>query len=92
MEAALAAIFGETQEHVLVAAGVFARVGAALFLVPGLGERSISIRARLGAALAITVMLSPIITSLAPFSPSTPVDLALVLMAEASVGLIIGLA
>lgn len=92
MEAALAAIFGEAQGLVLVAAGVFARVGAALFLVPGIGERAISLRTRLGAALAITVMLSPLIRPFAPLAPSTPIELVFVLASEATVGLIIGLA
>lgn len=91
MEAALAAIFAETEGLVLVAAGIFARVGAAVFLVPGISERSISMRIRLGAALAITVVLAPLMNSLAPQAPTTVTDLAFVLVAEASVGLIIGL-
>ena len=90
MEPALAAIFQATEGGVFVAAGIFARVGAALFLVPGLGERSLSIRIRLAAALAITVVLSPLIAPLVPQSPTTPVDLAVMLAAEATCGLVIG--
>ena len=90
METALAAIFNATEGAVFIAAGVFARVGAALFLVPGLGERSISIRVRLAVALVITALLSPMMAPLVPLSPTTPVALARMLLAEAACGLVIG--
>ena len=51
---ALAPLFEMTETFSLVAVGVFARIGAALFLVPGFGERAVSVRLRLGAALALT--------------------------------------
>lgn len=92
MEEALAAIFRVTSEAVFVATAVFARVGAAVFLVPGLGERAVPVRVRLGAALALTVILAPMIAVLAPAAPATPTALVVVIAAEASVGLIIGLA
>ena len=53
MESELARLFGATEGFVFVAMGVFARVGAALFLVPGFGERSIPMRVKLGGALAM---------------------------------------
>ena len=90
MEPALAAIFNATEGAVFVAMGVFVRVGAALFLVPGLGERAISIRIRLATALVITALLSPLIAPLMPLSPTTPVELTRMLAAEASCGLVIG--
>ena len=92
MEPALAAIFQTTEAGVFIAAGIFARVGGVIFLLPGLGERALSIRVRLVAALAITVILSPLIAPLIPLSPATPVDLALMLAAEATCGLVIGFA
>ncbi|MEM6661269.1 MAG: flagellar biosynthetic protein FliR [Pseudomonadota bacterium] len=92
MDAALTAIFTEAGALVFVAAGVFARIGAAAFLVPGLGERSIPVRVRLGAALAIAVLLAPIIRGFEPFTPATGIDLLRVIVAEALIGLIIGLA
>jgi len=92
MEEALASLFQTTNELVLVAMGVFARVGAVAFLLPGLGERGLPVRIRLTGALALTLLLTPVIVSLAPLSPGTPVDLVRVLAAEALVGLIIGLA
>lgn len=90
MEAALAAIFQVTNEGILVAAGVFSRVGAVLFLLPGLGERAVPMRLKLAAALMITMLLSPLIGPLVPLTPETPVALAVMLAAEAVNGLIIG--
>jgi len=92
MEAALAGILSGAEGLVLVAMGVFARVGAAAFLVPGLGERAIPVRVRLMAALGIAVMLAPLIEAHAGQAPATPLALAVVLVAEAVVGLVIGLA
>ena len=40
-------MFGGAETHLLAAIGVFARVGAAATVVPGLGERAISLRTRL---------------------------------------------
>lgn len=92
MEPALAAIFQTTAEGVWVAAGIFARIGAVAFMLPGLGERALSIRVRLAAALGLAVLLSPLIAPLVPQGPRTPTDLLLVFVAEATVGLLIGFA
>jgi flagellar biosynthetic protein FliR len=75
-----------------VAVGVFTRIGAALFLVPGLGERAVPMRVRLGAALALTLVLAPIIAPMADQSPPTSSALAWLMLAEAASGLVIGLA
>lgn len=92
IELPLAALFTGAADLVLVAMGVFARVGAAAFLVPGLGERSLSIRTRLFAALGITLILAPMISQFTPEAPRTPVALLSLLLAEAASGLVIGLA
>ena len=89
---ALARIFLEAEALLFTAAGVFARVGAAAFLLPGLGERGVSIRLRLGAALALTLVLSPLVRPLAPATPQDLPGLLHVLGAEAVAGLVIGLA
>jgi len=92
MEEALAEIFRTSETMVLTVAGVFMRVGAAAFLVPGLGERGVPMRLRLGAAVALTLVLSPIIWPLVPGTPQDPTGLVLLLLAEAAAGLVIGLA
>lgn len=92
MDAALTALFTQANEFVFVAMGIFTRVAAAAFLVPGLGERALSVRLRLGAALAITVLLAPMIRPMVPLGPDTPMALFVMLSSEAVIGLIIGLA
>ena len=90
MESILSAIFEGSNEVVLVAFGVFARVGAVAFLLPGIGERGISLRIRLGAALALTALLTPMLASFVPASPTTAPALVKMLAAEETIGLIIG--
>lgn len=87
----LAQIFAATEETVLTAAGIFARVGAFVFLMPGIGERGVPMRLRLGAALALTFLLTPLVRPLVPETPTAVPGLALMLMAEALAGLVIGL-
>ena len=90
MESILSAIFESSNEIVLVAAGIFARVGAVAFLLPGIGERGISMRVRLGGALALTALLTPLISTFAPLSPTTAPGLVQMIAAETVAGLIIG--
>ena len=92
MEAELARAFEIVETHLYVAMGVFARTGGILFLVPGIGERGISIRTRLGAAIAITFVLLPMISAMTPVQPSGPLALGAILVAEAICGLVLGLA
>ena len=53
---------------VFVAAAIFTRISALIFFLPGLGERVIPLRVRLTAALAIALVLIPVIlpTSIGP--------------------------
>lgn len=89
---ALAPLFELAGLVMFVAVGVFVRVGAALFLVPGLGERAVPLRLRLAAALALTLILAPLVAPMAGAAPETPAGLVRVLLAEAAAGLVIGLA
>ena len=88
----LADILARADAAVVTAMGVFARVGAAAFLVPGLGERAVPVRVRLAVALALTGLLTPLVGTLIPEAPRTVPALVLVLLAEAAAGLLIGLA
>jgi flagellar biosynthetic protein FliR len=89
---ALAPLFEMAGILVFVAAGVFARIGAALFLVPGLGERAVPMRIRLAAALGLAVLLAPIVAPAVEHSPVSVSGLGRVILAEAASGLVIGLA
>ncbi len=75
-----------------VAAGVFVRIAAMLYLMPGLGERAVPSRLRLGAALVLTALVAPLVAPVAGPPPRTPADLALAILAEAAAGLVVGLA
>lgn len=73
-----------------IVAGVFMRVSALAFFLPGLGERTVNTRIRLGAAMAITVILTPIVLAHHPAPPETPAATAATLAAEAVSGLLMG--
>lgn len=89
---ALTSIFDWAGGLVFVAMGIFARIGAALFLVPGFGERAVPTRIRLGAALSLAALLTPMIAPMVAALPDDISTLSLMLAAEAAVGLVIGLA
>jgi len=69
---------------------VFARIGTTIAILPGFGESYVSPRIRLLLALAITVMLTPILADKLPPLPSSPIELALLVAGEGMVGLFIG--
>ena len=71
-------------------AGVFARVGAAVALLPGFGETGLPTRVKLGAAVVFAMVVWPAVAPVA----ATPTDAAgfgLTIAAEAVAGLLIGL-
>ncbi|MCL5778902.1 flagellar biosynthetic protein FliR [Limibaculum sp. FT325] len=92
MEAAPANIVATLEALVLLHAGVFARVSAAVAVMPGIGERAVPMRVKLGLALGITLLLAPMVREVAGLAPQTPLGLGAVLAAEAAAGLVIGMA
>jgi len=89
--AALAQLFGVAEEMVLTVFGVFTRVAAIAFLLPGMGERTVPVRLRLGIALSLTLILAPILRPLVPETPGDLPGLVRLVAAEALAGTIIGL-
>lgn len=81
----LTEVFGFAETAVWHAALVFLRIGAAAFLIPGLGEQSIPQRIRLAAALAMTAIVAPGVPPMD--DPPTPTAI----LAEVAAGLAIGL-
>ena len=69
---------------------VFARLGAALMLLPPFGETFVFARTRLGLALAISAVVTPIAAPGLPPLPDGPLALAVLLGGEIAVGLFIG--
>ncbi len=69
---------------------VFARVGAAVMLIPGFGETYVPPRMRLMIALGISLVVAPVVSASIPPLPESPVALFLMLGGEILVGLFIG--
>ena len=71
----------------------FARIGAIVMLLPGIGETAVSARIRLAFALLVTLLLHPLTASLYPMGLATkPALLAVLLGGEIAIGLFIGMA
>lgn len=77
-------------QDLFVFLAVFARVGTMMMLMPVFGEISITPRVRLSIALALCLVLSPLVASLYPAEPSSPAALAAILFGEIAVGILIG--
>lgn len=65
---------------------VFARVGAALSLLPGFSAAYVTVRVRLIIALALTLVVHPVVAHTLPPLPPSPASLALLVAAEVSIG------
>ena len=70
---------------------VFARLGAALIVLPGFGESTITPRVRLVFALALAVVLLPLVAEVLPPIPASPLAVFVLLSGEVFIGLAIGL-
>ncbi|WP_068875783.1 MULTISPECIES: flagellar biosynthetic protein FliR [unclassified Phenylobacterium] len=79
-----------TAQQVFAAGLVFARIGAVIMLLPGLGETLVPPRIRLSFALAFTLMIFPLIGGAVPPIPSGAADLGLAVIKEVLIGLMIG--
>ena len=69
---------------------MFARLGAAIMLLPGFGEAFVSPRIRLLLALAITFAVMPIVGDRLPPLPGDIFELVVVLLSELLIGLFLG--
>jgi len=69
---------------------IFARLGALLMLIPGIGETYVPARIRLALALVMTLALYPVLGPAAPALPGTSADLAGAVIREMLIGLMIG--
>lgn len=79
-----------TAQQVFAAGLVFARLGAIVMLIPGIGETFIPPRIRLSFALAMSLMLFPVIAGTAPALPADASGLGLAVIKEVLIGLMIG--
>lgn len=79
-----------TSREVFVAGMVFARVGAIMMLLPGIGEEAVPPRVRLGLALLISLALFPMVGGMLGEIPTTLSGLVGGLIREILIGLMIG--
>jgi len=77
---------------ILLIGAVFSRISAIAMLTPGIGERAIPVRVRLAAAMAITIVIAPIILTPDMRPPIEPAAIVALYAAEALCGLVIGFA
>jgi len=76
--------------NIFAAALVFARLGSALMLLPGIGEVYVAPRLRLVLALGITLLATPVVAPSLPRLPAGTIELALMLGGEVAVGVFLG--
>ena len=69
---------------------IFARIGAAITVLPGFSAPYVNMRARLGIALAISFVLGPILAQQLPGLPATMGGLGVLLIGEAVIGAFLG--
>lgn len=70
---------------------IFARVGAAVSLIPGFGESYVNVRSRLSFALLMSFVLMPMVKDMIPVLPPEPAAMALLVTSEIVIGLFFGL-
>lgn len=71
---------------------IFARVGSMAMALPGIGDRSVPPRLRLVFAMALTLILYPIVHEVFPNIPTAMSAMVALIIGEVIVGLAIGLA
>lgn len=79
-----------TAQQVYAAGLIFARLGAVIMLLPGMGETFIPPRIRLSFALALALMLFPLLVRTVPPMPADAAGLAGAVIKELLIGLMIG--
>ena len=70
---------------------IFCRVGAALMVMPGIGDTYVSPRLRLLFGLAISVLLTPLLMDKMPPMPASVLNLGFLMACEVLVGSFIGM-
>lgn len=70
---------------------VFTRLGTTIMFLPGFAGAILSARIRLILALALTLVVAPVIAPILPDMPANPADLVLLLLGEATIGVFLGM-
>lgn len=70
---------------------IFVRLGACLMVLPVIGEPFVSARIRLFFALLLTLVVQPVIAPVLPAIPADVLDLGILVLGEALIGVFLGL-
>ena len=87
----LATMMADAGSAILVWFGIFTRVAAVAFLLPGIGERGVPARIKLGGALSLSIIVAPMVIGQIPDVATTPVDTFRVIATEILAGTFIGI-
>ncbi len=80
-----------SESSVLIWFGTFVRVAATAFLLPGIGERGVPTRIKLGGAVALSLVVAPMVLGdMTELKPS-PSEIGRIVTTEALAGLFIGI-
>lgn len=79
-----------TAQQVYGAGLIFARLGAIVMLIPGIGETFVPARVRLGFAFLFAIVLFPVLAGTAPAVPATVSGAAGAIIKEVLIGLMMG--
>lgn len=85
-----AGLLGWAPAQIFIAFSIFTRIAAAATLLPGIGEIIVPSRVKLGAALALSVALWPLVGGVAGTLPTHIAGFAAIIMAEIIAGLLVG--
>lgn len=69
---------------------VFARLGSAFMVLPAIGDAFVSARTRLLLALAVTVLVAPVLKDQLPAEPQQVLALAMLIIGEITIGIFLG--
>ena len=70
---------------------VFSRVGAALMLLPGIGDMTTPPQVRLLLALGLTLAIAPALSAALPAAPAQPIALVTIILTESAIGIFFGM-
>ena len=77
-------------QQVFAAGVIFARLGGIVMLIPGIGETFVPVRVRLSFALALAILLVPILAGAVPALPGDLSSVSGAVIRETLIGLMIG--
>jgi flagellar biosynthesis protein FliR len=69
---------------------VFARIGSAMMLLPGIGEAYVAPRIRLQLAFLISLLIAPLLQESLPNLPASPIRIMVLVGSEVIIGIFIG--